>query len=89
MNLYTSSQSALVGRIDQAIRQLSQIHPLDDAYYAQCLEVFEANSDQRRELLSWLEANVVSNMSQAANAILSVGCGTGAFDTQHHLSERF
>ena len=80
MNLYTSHQNKIIESIDRAVTNLAQIHPLDDSYYAQCLEIFEANSDQRLGLLSWLEANIVAMMSQDANAILSVGCGTGAFD---------
>jgi SAM-dependent methyltransferase len=72
----------MIGSIDRAVTDLKQIHPLNNSYYAQCLEIFEANSDQRLGLLGWLEANVVSKMSQDANAILSVGCGTGAFDEQ-------
>lgn len=80
MNLYTSHQSKIIGSIDRAVTDLAQIHSLDDSYYAQCLEIFEANSDQRLGLLSWLETNIVARMSQDANAILSVGCGTGAFD---------
>jgi SAM-dependent methyltransferase len=82
MSLYTSHQSKMIGSIDRAVTDLKQIHPLNNSYYAQCLEIFEANSDQRLGLLGWLEANVVSKMSQDANAILSVGCGTGAFDEQ-------
>ena len=80
MNLYTSHQNKLIGSIDQAVTNLAQIHPLDNSYYAQCLEIFEANSNQRLGLLGWLEANVIAKMSQDVNAILSVGCGTGAFD---------
>jgi SAM-dependent methyltransferase len=82
MSLYTAHQSKMIGSIDRAVTDLKQIHPLNNSYYAQCLEIFEANSDQRLGLLGWLEANVVSKMSQDANAILSVGCGTGAFDEQ-------
>ena len=70
----------MIGSIDRAVTDLAQIQPLNNSYYAQCLEIFEANSDQRVGLLGWLEANVVAKMSQDANAILSVGCGTGAFD---------
>jgi len=70
----------MIGSIDRAVADLAQIQPLNNSYYAQCLEIFEANSDQRLGLLGWLEANVIAKMSQDANAILSVGCGTGAFD---------
>jgi SAM-dependent methyltransferase len=70
----------MITSIDRAVTGLKQIDPLTNSYYAQCLEIFEANSDQRLGLLGWLKANVVSKMSQDANAILSVGCGTGAFD---------
>lgn len=80
MSLYTSHQNKIIGSIDQAVTNLAQILPLNNSYYAQCLEIFEANSDQRLGLLGWLEANIVAKMSQGANAILSVGCGTGAFD---------
>ena len=80
MSLYTSHQNKIIGSIDQAVTNLTQILPLNNSYYAQCLEIFEANSDQRLGLLGWLEANIVAKMSQGANAILSVGCGTGAFD---------
>jgi SAM-dependent methyltransferase len=80
MSLYTAHQSKMIGSIDRAVTDLVQIHPLNNSYYAQCLEIFEANSDQRPGLLGWFEANVVSKMSQDANTILSVGCGTGAFD---------
>lgn len=80
MDIYTSHQTKMIKSIDHAVADLKQIEPLNDGYYAHCLEVFEANSDQRLGLLNWLEANVISHMSQDANAILSVGCGTGAFD---------
>ena len=80
MNLYTSHQSKIIESIDRTVTNLAQIHPLDNSYYAHCLEIFEANSDQRLRILGWLEANIVAKMSQDANAILSVGCGTGAFD---------
>ncbi len=80
MGLYTSDQSKMIESIDRAVADLAQIQPLNDGYYAQCLEIFEANSDQRLGLLDWLEEKVLSRMSQGSNAILSVGCGTGAFD---------
>jgi len=80
MSLYTPHQSKMITSIDRAVTGLKQIDPLTNSYYAQCLEIFEANSDQRLGLLGWLKANVVSKMSQDTNAILSVGCGTGAFD---------
>jgi SAM-dependent methyltransferase len=80
MGLYTSHQSKMIESIDRAVADLAQIQPLNDGYYAQCLEIFEANSDQRLGLLAWLETEVLSSMSQGSNAILSVGCGTGAFD---------
>ena len=80
MSLYTSHQSKMITSIDRAVTGLKQIDPLTNSYYAKCLEIFEANSDQRLGLLGWLKANVVSRMSQDTNAILSVGCGTGAFD---------
>ncbi len=80
MDLYTSHQSKMIESIDRAVADLAQIQPLNDGYYAQCLEIFEVNSDQRLGLLDWLEAKVLSRMSQGSNAILSVGCGTGAFD---------
>lgn len=80
MGSYTSHQSIMIDSIDRAVTDLAQIQPLNDSYYAQCLEIFEGNSDQRPGLLNWLEANVLSGMSQGSNAILSVGCGTGAFD---------
>jgi SAM-dependent methyltransferase len=80
MGLYTSHQSKMIESIDRAVADLAQIQPLNDGYYAQCLEIFEANSDQRLGLLDWLEAKVLSRISQGSNAILSVGCGTGAFD---------
>lgn len=80
MGLYTSHQSKMIESIDRAVADLAQIQPLNDGYYAQCLEIFEANSDQRLGLLDWLKAKVLSRMSQGSNAILSVGCGTGAFD---------
>ena len=80
MSIYTSHQSKMIELIDRAVVNLAQIQPLSDGYYAQCLEIFEANSDQRLGLLYWLESKVLSRMSQSSNAILSVGCGTGAFD---------
>jgi SAM-dependent methyltransferase len=80
MGLYTSHQSKMIESIDRAVADLAQIQPLNDGYYAQCLEIFEANSDQRLGLLDWLEAKVLSRIPQGSNAILSVGCGTGAFD---------
>ena len=80
MDLYTSHQSKIIGSIDRAVTELAQIRPLNNSYYAQCLEIFETNSNQRPGLLDWLEANIVAKMSRGANAILSVGCGTGAFD---------
>jgi SAM-dependent methyltransferase len=70
----------MIESIKRAVGGLPHIQPLSDEYYAQCLEVFEASSDQRPGLLDWLEANVLPGMSQGSNAILSVGCGTGAFD---------
>jgi SAM-dependent methyltransferase len=58
------------------------VNALSDEDYAQCLEVFETNSDQRFEILNWLEQNVLSHMPNGSHSILSVGCGTGAFDEQ-------
>jgi SAM-dependent methyltransferase len=80
MNLYKSHQNKIVGSIDRAVTSQGQILPLTNSYYAQCLEIFEANSDQRLQLLGWLEAKILAKMSKDANTILSVGCGTGAFD---------
>lgn len=70
----------MIELIGDAVASITQIQPLQDEYYAQCLEIFEASSDQRRGILDWLEANVLPRMSTDSNAILSVGCGTGAFD---------
>jgi SAM-dependent methyltransferase len=88
MDLYTSDQSKIIESIDRAVADLAQIQPLNDEDYAQSLETFEANSDQRLGLLDWLEAKVLSRMSQGSNAILSVGCGTGAFDERILLYAR-
>lgn len=90
MGSYTSHQSKMIESIDRAVTDLAQIQPLNDSYYAQCLEIFEGNSNQRLGLLDWLEANVLSDMSQDSNAILSVGCGTGAFDERilRHVCSR-
>ena len=34
----------MIGSIDRAVTDLAQIQPLNNSYYAQCLEIFEANS---------------------------------------------
>ena len=80
MNAYTSDQSRIIDSIDRSVANLERVNSLSDEDYAQSLEIYEANSDQRLGLLSWLEANVLSKMSKSSNSILSVGCGTGAFD---------
>jgi SAM-dependent methyltransferase len=80
MDLYTSDQIRIIDSIDRSVADLERVHALSDRDYAQCLEVFEANSDQRVEIFNWLEHNVLSKMSNDFNSILSVGCGTGAFD---------
>lgn len=79
-DLYTSDQSRIIDSIDRSIDNLEQVHALSNKDYAQCLEVFEANSDQRFRILDWLEENILTHMLKSSNSILSVGCGTGAFD---------
>ena len=80
MDLYTSVQSRMIDSIDRSAANLERVNSLSDEDYARSLEVFEANSDQRLGLLDWLKAEVLSKMSKSSNSILSVGCGTGAFD---------
>ena len=63
MQLYTSDQSRMIDSIDRSVANLEQVKSLDDEDYARCLEVFEANSDQRLGLLDWLKAEVLSKMS--------------------------
>ena len=90
MDSYTTHQSRMIDSIDRSVASLEQVNSLSDEDYAQCLEVFEANSDQRSGLLNWLQAQVLSKMSKSSSSILSVGCGTGAFDEQilQYLSAR-
>ncbi|MFT6087470.1 MAG: SAM-dependent methyltransferase [Glaciecola sp.] len=90
MDLYTSEQRKIIDSINRSVADLEQVDALSDEDYAQCLESFEASSDQRFEMLHWLEKNVLSQMSKGSNSILSVGCGTGAFDEQilHNLIGR-
>ena len=79
-DLYTSDQCTIIDSIDRSIGNLEQVHALSNKDYAQCLEVFEANSDQRFRILDWLEENILTHMLKSSNSILSVGCGAGAFD---------
>ena len=79
---HSIDQGKIIESIDRSVADLEELSPLNDEDYALCLETFEANSDQRLALLDWLEAKVVSKMTQRSNSILSVGCGTGAFDEQ-------
>jgi SAM-dependent methyltransferase len=79
-DLYTSDQSRIIDSIDRSVSNLEQVHALSDKDYAQCLEVFEANSDQRFRILDWLEEKILTDMLKSSNSILSVGCGTGSFD---------
>jgi SAM-dependent methyltransferase len=82
MDLYTFEQGKIIDSINRSVANLEQVHALSDEDYAQCLEIFEANSDQRFEILNWLKKNVLAQMSKGSNSILSIGCGTGAFDEQ-------
>lgn len=82
MDFYTTHQNQMIESIDRSVASLEQVNALNDEDYAQCLEVFEANSDQRSGLLNWLQVEVLSKMSRSVSSILSVGCGTGAFDEQ-------
>jgi SAM-dependent methyltransferase len=84
-DLYTSDQSRIIDSIDRSVSNLEQVHALSDKDYAQCLEVFEANSDQRFRILDWLEEKILTDMLKSSNSILSVGCGTGSFD-EHVLT---
>ena len=79
---HSTDQGKIIESIDRSVADLEELSPLNDKDYALCLETFEANSDQRLALLDWLEAKVVSRMPQRSSSILSVGCGTGAFDEQ-------
>ncbi len=90
MSIYTSDQRGMIDSIDRSVASLERVNSLNNEDYARCLEVFEANSNQRFGLLNWLEANVLSKMTKSANSILSVGCGTGAFDEKilQYLSGR-
>ena len=90
MGVYTADQRGLIDSIDRSVASLERVNALNNEDYARCLEVFEANSNQRLGLLNWLEANVLSKMAKSANSILSVGCGTGAFDEKilQYLSGR-
>ena len=90
IEFYTSDQSRMIKSIDRSVASLERVNPLSDEDYAECLEVFEANSDQRLGLLNWLQTEVLSRMSKSGSSILSVGCGTGAFDEQilQYLSGR-
>jgi SAM-dependent methyltransferase len=82
MGIHTSEQSKIIDSIGQSISNIEQVSSLCDEDYAQCLEVYESNSNQRLGLLNWLEEYVLSSMLKSSHSILSVGCGTGAFDEQ-------
>ncbi|MFT6389603.1 MAG: SAM-dependent methyltransferase [Cellvibrionaceae bacterium] len=82
MDRYTSEQEKIIDSINRSVGDLERVHALSDEDYAHCLEIFEASSDQRFGILNWLEINVLSQMSKGSNSILSIGCGTGAFDEQ-------
>jgi SAM-dependent methyltransferase len=82
MDLYTAEQGKIIGSINRSVANLEQVYALTDEDYARSLEIFEASSDQRSEILNWLKINVLSQMPKGSNSILSIGCGTGAFDEQ-------
>lgn len=56
---------------------LPALRPVD---YARGHAEFEARSDQRRRVISWLDARIAEHPADAPLSVLAVGCGPGAVD---------
>jgi len=66
--------------VQERLRSVPEVPPLPDARYAECVECYEAKSDQRTRMHAWLEARLVSALPADRARVLSVGSGSGAFD---------
>lgn len=54
--------------------------PLQGERYASCLDSYEGASNQRRQILSWIQRVLIPQFSKESAAVLSIGCGAGDLD---------
>jgi SAM-dependent methyltransferase len=69
--------------LDDVRARLGAVDPfpsLAAARYAECVECFEARSDQRRQMIAFVADQVVPTLPGDRAGVLSIGCGSGAFD---------
>ncbi len=70
-------------REDPAVRDvLKECPPLEGERYKDGQLIFRRSSNQQQLMLEWLERNFVSQPGSEPIRFLSIGAGTGIFDTQ-------
>jgi len=72
-----------ISAIRKELRQLEHhldTLPLQGERYASCLDSYEGASNQRRQILSWIQRVLIPQFSNESTAVLSIGCGAGDLD---------
>lgn len=54
--------------------------PLQGEHYASCLDSYEGASNQRQQILGWMQRVLIPQCSKESTAVLSIGCGAGDLD---------
>lgn len=71
----------LLGSLERALSQSSDLVPLTDARYLETHDIFEARSDQRQLILDWFGDQIAPTLeSDGSFRVLSIGCGSGILD---------
>lgn len=70
-----------VDRLRDELRDRPPLEPLEPSEYATTHALFEARSDQRTNLTSWVVRHV-GTRATSASRVLSLGCGDGSVDLQ-------
>jgi len=71
--------SAIRKELGQLEHRLDAL-PLQGERYASCLDSYEGASNQRRQILAWIQRVLIPRFSKQSTAVLSVGCGAGDLD---------
>lgn len=74
MNISTIRKE--LGQLDNHL----DAQPLQGERYASCLDSYEGASNQRRQILGWIQRALIPKFNKKRAAVLSIGCGAGDLD---------
>ena len=71
--------SAIREELQQLEHRLDAL-PLRGERYASCLDSYEEASNQRGQILGWMQRVLIPQCSKESTTVLSIGCGAGDLD---------